>query len=351
MAKQDRKRKEKTTDTRFGSLSYNRLEMQVSQVFHLAIELFDSLDYLLVLDHEDDITLYDDEESGDIVSFYQMKTNDESISITTALSSGWISKLYSKLQNPERFVRELALITNCSLKLSSNKPVSAGKTPFTSFDPDSKNKICENIAKQLGIPVDEVDLTKLFHMRTTLSIDAHAQLVEKEATDFLFEHFADIKVHVVKTIVSAVFQLLAEKQRFERLSETASFAEQKEKKGFAKSTFRRIIQSAIKMNIPEFEFICRAAHIPEEEKGTAAVAYTSVSSDCHRNSGAFASLFQALDMLVDSNPVTEGEKLWDYAKRCKSLLAEQQKKLSIIYSDPYYIEVLALCIWISTGGI
>ena len=42
-------------DTATGSRSFNRLEMQVSQTLHMAIELYDSLNYLLVLDHYDDI--------------------------------------------------------------------------------------------------------------------------------------------------------------------------------------------------------------------------------------------------------------------------------------------------------
>ena len=37
----------------------------------------DLLDYLFVLDHEDDITLYDDEMNNGVVSYYQMKTKDD----------------------------------------------------------------------------------------------------------------------------------------------------------------------------------------------------------------------------------------------------------------------------------
>ena len=38
-------------DTSSGSMSYNRFEMQVSQTLHMAIEIFDNLDYLFVLDY------------------------------------------------------------------------------------------------------------------------------------------------------------------------------------------------------------------------------------------------------------------------------------------------------------
>lgn len=45
-------------DTKSGSLAYNRLDMQASQALHMAIELFPNLNYLLVLDHYDDITIF-----------------------------------------------------------------------------------------------------------------------------------------------------------------------------------------------------------------------------------------------------------------------------------------------------
>ena len=64
-------------DTGSGSMAYNRFEMQISQTLHMAIEFYDSLDYLLVMDYYDDITLFDDEKNPEIVSYYQMKTNEE----------------------------------------------------------------------------------------------------------------------------------------------------------------------------------------------------------------------------------------------------------------------------------
>ena len=62
----------------------------------MAIELFDTLNYLLVLDYYDDITLFEDDDNPDTVSYYQMKTNEESISINTAISENWLEKLYAQ---------------------------------------------------------------------------------------------------------------------------------------------------------------------------------------------------------------------------------------------------------------
>ena len=96
-------------DTSSGSMSYNRFEMQVSQTLHMAIEIFDNLDYLFVLDYYDDITIFDKESNPETVSYFQMKTNEESISINTAITKDWLIKMYAQLENTDWLVKELGL--------------------------------------------------------------------------------------------------------------------------------------------------------------------------------------------------------------------------------------------------
>lgn len=128
-------------DTRSGSLAYNRLDMQVSQAIHMAVELFDNLDYLLVLDHYDDISIFDSENSPAVVSYYQMKSHEESITISTVIREEWLPKLYQHLSNKEWNVKELGLITPCVLKITASSTdgikgqvFSSEKTPFLSMD-------------------------------------------------------------------------------------------------------------------------------------------------------------------------------------------------------------------------
>lgn len=113
-----REKRSVSVDIKAGSLAYNRLDMQASQALHMAIELYPNLDYLLVLDHYDDITLLENDTTPETVSYYQMKTSEDSISIDTAVSEDWIAKMYEQLSNPEWIVNELGLITNSPLKVS-----------------------------------------------------------------------------------------------------------------------------------------------------------------------------------------------------------------------------------------
>ena len=93
--------------------------MQVSQTLHMAIELYDSLNYLLILDYYDDITLFDLDTDPLVVSYYQMKTSEGLITIDSAISEDWLVKLYAQFNRPEGWlVKELGLITNTPLEVS-----------------------------------------------------------------------------------------------------------------------------------------------------------------------------------------------------------------------------------------
>lgn len=337
-------------DKRSGSLAYNRLDMQVSQVFHLAIELYDTSDYLMFLDHYDDITVFDDQALHDKASFYQMKSNDDSIALSTALNEGWISKLYTHMNTPEVLVKELGLIMNCVFKLDSKTaPLSASQTYFTEFEDAHIQKIKEDIAKRRSIPVAEVDLSKMLHIRTTLSIDAHQRIVSDEASDFLVQRFPQIKVQVVKTIVAAVFDILGRRQAYERLPDNAPYEEVANKKGFSKTMLDLVIWASIKVNIPEFGWLVNVCKIPEEQKDQAALAYTNVLADSNRNTESFIDVFDSLEKIVSSVVFADGETLWAYASRCKGELFRQKKRLVVVYKDSYYIEILAMCIYLAEG--
>ena len=242
-----KKRKEKkavTVDTKSGSMAYNRLDMQVSQCLHMAIELYPNLNYLLVLDHYDDIALFDNDVTPQSVSYYQMKSSEDSISIDTAISEAWIAKMYEQLSNPEWLIKELGLITNCPLKVtvkfkgddgkthSEETKYSAERTPFEKFNSLTVQKIKNDIAERKGISAEDVDLSKFFHMRTTLSIPKHREIVEQEMSAFLQKEYPRITVESVKTIFAAMLDLLTKRQEYELLPSDASFVAVRKKGAF-----------------------------------------------------------------------------------------------------------------------
>lgn len=321
-----------SVDTKAGSLAYNRFEMQVSQTLHMAIELYANLNYLLVLDHYDDITLFDDDVSPETVSYYQMKTSEDSISIDTAISEDWVAKLYEQLNDPEWVVKELGLITNCPLKVSvktkdvdgkqhsEEKKYTAEKTPFLSFNPIMVNKIKADIAKRKGISVDDVDLSKFFHMRTTLSIPKHREIVEQEMSSFLQRKYPRITVESAKTVFGAMMDLLSRRQSYEALGKDASFVEVRQKKGISKSDFSRIIEESIYISIPTFQEIEGWMGYSEAEKPNAALEYTKILPDVHGKSESFSVLYRQVRGACQSNPKNDDEAIKDYCDRVYGLL-------------------------------
>ena len=349
-----------TVDTGSGSMSFNRFEMQISQTLHMAIELYDSLDYLLILDYYDDITLFDDEKNPEIVSYYQMKTSEDSISLNTAITEDWLAKLYAQLERPDWFVKELGLITNCPLKVITDIKdhegkdkretikYSSEKTPFTRFNPITIDKVKQDIAKKTGIDVEDVDLSKFVHIRTTLSIPKHREIVEQEMGDFLNKKYPRITIDSVKTIFSAMLEVLTKRQRYELLANDAVHSEVRKKKGIAKSDFVRIIDEAMIISIPTFEEIYKVAGFKEDEKYKASYEYTNILGDSQTKPDSFSSVFVQVRKLCANEKKRAEESIWEYANRLCDILYKSNFILEALYNR-MYICVLTVCILINEG--
>lgn len=333
-------------DKKAGSRAYNRLDIQISQALHFAIELYDSLDYLLVLDYDDDITLYDDISRSNIVSYYQLKTKEDSISISTALTESWISKLYNHLNKPDLIIKELALITNCPVKLTNRSLVTDERTAFLSFNEQTIHAIKKDISEKHSIPISNVDLSKFYHMRTILTIDSHRDLVEKEASDFLYARFPYIKVETMKTIFASVIGTLCKKQSYEHLPDETCIENLHQKKGFSKDDFARIINYSIRINIPGFDEIENFL-IKQADSKDIALAYTRILVDSRKNTKTFLDAFNCLENIINNTPFSTEVILWDYCKHCKHIFDQDMPKIAFLYSDTLYIEVLTVCIIIS----
>lgn len=345
-------------DTSSGSMSYNRFEMQVSQTLHMAIEIFDNLDYLFVLDYYDDITIFDKESNPETVSYFQMKTNEESISINTAITKDWLVKMYAQLENTDWLVKELGLITNCPLVVSvttkkdngknekERKLFTSEKTSFLEFNPVTISKIKEDIAKKKGIDVDSVDLTKFFHIRTTLSIPRHREIVEQEMGDFLHSKYPRITMDSVKTIFGAMMDILTRRQQYELLDDSSSFLEVRNKKGVSKRDFERIIEEAMLISIPTFEEILRVLSFQEDDKYKASYEYTLILSDAQTKSETFTSLFTKVRVLMKENKREAEKSLKQYSEELCKMLYSVHPDIELIYNK-MYISILIASITIS----
>lgn len=355
-----------TVDTTAGSRSFNRFEFQLSQTLHMAIELYDTLNYLLVLDYYDDITLFDMDSKPLVVSYYQVKTSNNEITIDSAIEKGWISKLYAQLGRPEGWsVKELGLITNTPLEISYDLPLkdvstkkkkraqrhiehlTSNSTAFTALHKSVQNRIIKDIANKQKISESDVDLTKFAHIRTVLTIEQHGNMVEKEMVDFLYEKYPRITVDTVKGIYSSMISLLTKKQTYESLPKNASFDAVKAYKGIQKDDFKRVIDKSILLSLPPFEDVFKYAQVEKELENILSLAYVKILTDTtNRADGSFPQLFSLTTEAVNNDLYNTKESVWEYALRIGENIREKNHILCIPY-DSNYIAVLIICLLIN----
>ena len=349
-------------DTAAGSRSYNRLDMQVSQTLHIAIELYDELNYLLILDHYDDITLFDLDSSPLAVSYYQMKTSEDTITIDSAINEGWLAKLYAQLNRPEDwFVKELGLITNTPLEVKYNiysekgrkfkktSKLNTDRTRLTKLPQSVQDRIKADIAKKCGIPIDQIDLSKYVHLRTTLTIERHKDIVEKEVQDFLHAKYPRVTVDTVKGIYSSLIDILTKCQEYERMPGEAELDEVKKYKGFAKTELTRVIDNAIMLSLPTFPEVQKASGVGEEMFTTLSLPYVQILTDSNNKADdSFSTLYKATLEEINRTQFNGQETPWDYGQMIAQSVHKKVPLLKTIYNADY-IAVLTICLLINNS--
>lgn len=352
-----KKKKEINVDTTAGSRAYNRLDMQVSQTLQMAIELYDDMNYLFVLDYYDDITLFDLGTDPLVVCYYQLKTSDDKITIDVALQNNWIAKLYEQLNRPENWlVKELGLLTNLPIEIKYKAPektsqvrelITANRTSFTKLNPLIQKRIKGDIAKKLGIREDEVDLSKFAHMRTTFTITDHRDVVENKMSNFLCNKHPKITFDTVKCIFRTMIDLLSRRQGYELLSKDESFDNVKKNKGFERADFERVIDEAILITIPEFLQVEKLLKPSDDMRKNASLAWVTIAADSNMtNNQSFLDLFRLAQNEIRLLPYDGKNSIWDYTHYIKDNMIRKNPLLCAPY-DELYIPVLVTCLLIN----
>ena len=126
-------------------------------------------------------------------------------------------------------------------KLDRTDNLTAERTPFSNLNPVVQERIRADIAEKFGIKLEEVDLFKFAHLRTTLSVTSHRDLAEKEMSNFLYSKYPKITVEAVKGIYAAMIELLSRRQSYETMPEAAELEEVRNHKGVTRDDFNRVI--------------------------------------------------------------------------------------------------------------
>ncbi|WP_417027462.1 dsDNA nuclease domain-containing protein [Baileyella intestinalis] len=348
-------------DMTSGSRSYNRFELQMSQSLHMALQLYDEVSFLLIMDHYDDITIFDLDSEPLAVSYYQVKTSDHTVTIDSVIKNEWISKLYEQIKRPNEWViKELGLITNVPITISLSEAedgeekrhkvnLTAPRTAFSSLYSTVQKKIKADIADRCKVPIDSIDLSKFAHLHTTLTIERHRDLVEQEIGNFLYDKYPEIRIDTVKAIYGTVIDILTRQQSNERIPENASFEDVKKYKGFSKNEFQRIINKAILFSIPQFETVLNYIGIGMNDNRSMPIglAYSRIINDSgKRGNEAFSTLFNKTVEKMRINQYEGSLNAWKYAQTIDADVRKENPMLCVPYTDDY-IAVLVICLMIN----
>ena len=176
-----------------------------------------------------------------------------------------------------------------------------------------------------------MDLTKFFHIRTTLSIPSHREIVEQERGNFLYRKYPRITMDSVKAIWGAMMDILTRRQQYELLDDSASFLEVRNKKGVSKSDFERVIEEAMLISIPTFEEISRLLSFQEDDKYKASYKYTLILADAQIKSETFTSLFTKVRTMMKENKRETEKPFKEYTEELCKRLYSVHKDIELIY--------------------
>lgn len=325
------------TDLISGARAYNRLDLQLSQAVLLTIELFPQPNFLVLMDYYDDIVVFDDKNKNANVTFYQVKTKDnDSMSMDTILGKDWLPKLYSHMRNPEFVVKELAFVTNAPITYKLNdgnrKKLENPKTVLSTIENETQNKIKEKIANVHGITVDEVDLTKFCHIKTTLTIEEHKCIAKQKFTEFLFENVGEhIDGKSINTIFASLIAILTNKQSTE-LQEETDFCEIIKHKGFTKDNLQRIINETLIISLPPFEKIWAIIGGTEEEKREYSIGYSKLLSFQMQSQLVYRAI---IDEIQEIYSTLEGSNFHEKLMDCLTKLSKTPKYAFAHIADKY----------------
>lgn len=330
-------------DVTSGSMAFNRLDMQISQAILLSIEVYANLDFLLVMDYYDDISLFDDSINPNSVSYYQMKSSDEHFTFNSIIKAEWIDKLYEHLNNPQYIIKELGLITNCSIVEtdSPKKEYKQEKTSFNLFNENTRKKIVKDIASHFNIAEENVDLSKFVHIKTDLTINKHKNIAEAEFANFLYKDYPKISYDSIKVIYQSLVTLLTKKQEFENIGNNEIFENIRKSKGVSKGDIQEIIKHSLLIRIPEFDILDRILQLNENEKPNYSLEYAKILADSNRKVDSFFELVEKIDYLLKKNLIQENENFKTYIVRVLHMLPQ-----NILFSEEYKT-LLISCIYIN----
>jgi len=207
-----------------GSRTKNRLTVQISYAIQLLMEFYPT-DFLVMMDYIEDVSIISDPEAPSAIHMYQVKTksSDKQYLLSAIIGDKWFQKLYANAQKYTGYLGSASVVCNTDIVTSLSKQncevfVNARTVLDDKAVQDNIKKIRKAIADDQNVDIADVDLSKFYFVRSTLSTKGHKDEVEHQFQNFLFKQDANLQVATAKSIFSVLYDEL-DKRFNEEISE------------------------------------------------------------------------------------------------------------------------------------
>lgn len=328
-----------------GSRTKNRLTVQISYAIQLIMDFY-STDFLVMMDYIEDISIITDPENPAAIHLYQVKTksSDKQYRMTTVINEKWFQKLYRNAQKYGEYVGSASVVCNTDVVSSSGVEVFPNEKTALNDAAIQTNtkKLRKAIATDQGVDEKDIDLSKFFFVRTTLSTKGHKEEAEHQFQNFLFKQDPDLQVATAKSIFSFLYGKLDTKFNNEISDICTDTQEIYTKKGLTSAEIKDLISCGLAVQIPSKEQLFSEFNIRSiQSKRKYSSCYSRIKIDMYSDSIGFINLKKIIARTI---AITCSEDVDDFPSLLDEVYTKiaEDEAISTVYKDEHYLKMLIM---------
>lgn len=243
-----------------GSIAKNRLTIQLSFAIKIIVDLYSVENFTVFLDCIEDVAVKTVVNGAEKLFLYQVKTKScGDFTLNYIIDKKWFEKLYRHTHEFSGFNYEIALVSNADVKdgqmIFPNERTriinDIVEKPNTAEDKKRLYRIKKSISDNEGIPIEEVDLSKFYFIKSNLHCDTHKDQALKVFEDFIVSIDQNAELIKTKAYFTALYDTLDSRFNNEINSDATDFDEIVRKKGYTKNEFQQSLAAYMNESIPK----------------------------------------------------------------------------------------------------
>lgn len=286
-----------------GSRTKNRLTVQISYALQLIMEFY-SIDFLVLMDYIEDVSVIIDPQNPTRIHLYQVKTktSDRPYLLSTVISDRWFQKLYSNAQKYNDYLGSASVVCNTDIVDASENVFPNSKTMLDDAAIQKNiKKVRAAIATDQEVEESDIDLSKFYFVRSKLSTGGHKQEVEHQFEDFLLQQDADLQIATARSIYSVLYDELDKRFNQEISEDCTDVGEIFKSKGINGDYIKSIIACGLAIQIPELDKLFSEFQITSvSERRIYNQNYIRMKMDFYSNALLFMKAKKYLSSLIET---------------------------------------------------